>query len=237
MTRMPLLALAALSGFFVAASFQAKAQSTVECHSVNYRYTECQAPLRSPQLIHQISSSSCILNNSWGFNPRTRRIWVADGCSGVFADASGYHHGRGDSYDRNGRRYDDRGHDMGALAAGVVAAAIIGAASNDEYRSRSHTTTNNYYYRDTKTNSSSDYSGCHGIGCLVDKPTEARDTSQDVDPTVEKFDKVGNPNYDTDGNDQGAHGLGKLVDNPDAPAADDSSNDDESKDSENPDNN
>ena len=229
MSRLPLLTALAAAGLFASASFQASAQSTVECHSVNYRYTECQAPLRSPQLIHQISSSACILNNSWGFNPRTRRLWVADGCAGVFADAGGYHHGRGDTYDRGARGYDDRGHDAGALAAGVVAAAIIGAAANDHYKERSHTTTN-YYYND-RSGSSSDYAGCHGVGCLVDKPSQARDTSQDVDPTVEKFDKDGNPNYDADGNYQGAHGVGKLVDNPDVPAADDSSDDDKDADS------
>lgn len=225
-------ALLAVTALVTSINFEAKAQSTVECHSINYRYTECQAPLRSPQLIHQISNSACILNNSWGFNPRTRRIWVADGCAGVFADASGYHHGRGDSYDQNARRYDDRGHDVGAVTAGIVAAAILGAASKDEYRERSHTTTNNYYYRDKSTSSSSDYAGCHGIGCLVDNPDQARDTSQDVDPTVEKFDKDGNPNYDADGNYQGAHGIGKLVDNPDVPA-DDAKDSDTSSDDNN----
>lgn len=44
-----------------------------------------------------------------------------------------------------------------------------------------------------------------------------RDTSQDADPTVEKFDKDGNPNYDYEGNYIGGHGLGTTVDNPDAP--------------------
>jgi len=44
-----------------------------------------------------------------------------------------------------------------------------------------------------------------------------RDTSQDADSSVQKFDKDGNPNYDTKGNYQGPHGTGALVDNPDAP--------------------
>lgn len=62
----------------------ASAQSTVECRSHNYQYDECYAgPLRKPQLIHQISSSACILNRTWGYNPKSRYIWVAQGCSGV----------------------------------------------------------------------------------------------------------------------------------------------------------
>lgn len=49
-------------------------------------------------------------------------------------------------------------------------------------------------------------------------PPQPRDTSQDVDPTVEKFDKGGNPNYDADGNYIGGSGLGTTVDNPDVPS-------------------
>lgn len=43
--------------------------------------------------------------------------------------------------------------------------------------------------------------------------------SQAADPTVEKFDKDGNPNYDENGNYIGGHGVGTRVDNPDAPSA------------------
>jgi hypothetical protein len=42
--------------------------------------------------------------------------------------------------------------------------------------------------------------------------------TQQVDD-IQKFDKDGNPNYDADGNYQGGHGIGTMVDNPDAPAA------------------
>ncbi|MFT3669654.1 MAG: DUF3011 domain-containing protein [Pseudoxanthomonas sp.] len=201
----------------------AYAQSTVECHSVNYKYNECQAPLRKPQLIHQISSSSCILNRTWGFNPTTRRVWVAQGCSGVFADVSGYHYGRGDNYDRSARYYDDRGHDAGAVTAGVVLGAVLEAAASDSHRSHSYTTSNNYYIR-SGADSSSGYTGCHGVGCLVDDP-DKRDTSQDIDPRP-SFDKQGNPNFDTQGNWQGCHGVGCDVDPPES----DSKTDDESSD-------
>lgn len=177
----------------------AHAQETVECQSHNYQYNECQAPLRQPQLVHQISSSSCIINRTWGYNPNTHRIWVSQGCSGVFADVRGYHHGRDDGYDRGARYYDDRGHDAGLVTAGVVA-AIISAAASDSHRSHSHTTSN------------SGYSGCHGIGCTVDNP-DARDGDQDID-TRPAFDKQGNPNFDTHGNYQGCHGVGCDVDPP-----------------------
>jgi len=203
-----------LSGVLLA-PFSAHAQSTVECHSRNYQYAECQAPLKAPQLIHQISSSACIINRTWGFNPRTRYIWVAQGCAGVFADPSGYHHGRSSGYDSGARSYDDRGHDTGAILGTAIAGAILGAAleSGDRHE---HTTTNNYYDRGRNTQGSS-YDGCHGIGCLVDNPD--KDSSQAIDDRPQ-FDKDGNPNFDTQGNYQGCHGEGCKVDNPDTPQDD-----------------
>jgi DUF3011 family protein len=187
----------------------AQAQSTVECHSRDYQYDECWAgPLRAPQLVHQISSSACIVNRSWGYNPRSGYVWVSNGCSGVFADVGGYHHGRGDTYDPGARHYDEHGHDSGAVVAGAVIGAILaGAASESSQKDRRHTTSN------VRHDSSSNYSGCHGVGCMVDNPD--RDTSQDIDPRP-SFDRDGNPNFDTKGNWQGCHGAGCLVDNPDA---------------------
>ncbi len=86
----------------------AAAQATVEWRSRGYQYTECYAgDLSRPQLIHQISSSACILNRSWGYNPGSGYVWVSQGCAGTFADVGGYHHGRGDTYDSGARHYDD----------------------------------------------------------------------------------------------------------------------------------
>lgn len=179
---------------------QAAAQSTVECHSHQYQYDECFAgPLSKPQLIHQMSSSSCILNRTWGYNPRSKYIWVSQGCAGVFADVGGYHHGRGDGYDPNARQYDDRGHDTGAVVAGAVLGAIIEGAAQDRKQNRKHTTTN-YNYTPS-------YSGCHGTGCLVDNPDQAEDKTP-------QFDKEGEPNFDEHGSYQGCHGAGCLVDDP-----------------------
>lgn len=139
----------------------ASAQSVVECRSSNYQYNECYAGSFSrPQLIHQISSSSCILNRSWGFNPRTRYIWVGEGCAGTFADANGYHHGRSDTYDEGARHYDSRGQDAGLMVGGAVLGAILGAVISDSGEPRHRS--GGY--------SSSSYDGCHGAGCLVDNP-------------------------------------------------------------------
>ncbi|HRP78413.1 MAG TPA: DUF3011 domain-containing protein [Aquamicrobium sp.] len=178
----------------------AQAESTVECHSRHYQYGECWAgPLSQPQLIHQISSSPCILNRSWGYNPKSKYIWVAQGCAGVFADVAGYHHGRGDGFDANARRYDHRGRDVGGVVAGAVLGAIIDDMAHESRSQRHHTTTN---YAE-----SSGYNGCHGIGCVVDDPDE------EVDDTPQ-FDREGEPNFDEDGNYQGCHGMGCLTDDP-----------------------
>ncbi|MHA3841740.1 DUF3011 domain-containing protein [Sphingomonas aestuarii] len=178
-------------------------QSTVECQSRSYKYEECWAgSLRSPQLVHQISSSACIVNRSWGYNRNSGYIWVANGCSGVFADVGGYHHGRGDTYDPGARAYGERGHDTGAVVAGAVLGALIaGAVSHDN---RKHMTSNVNHDADHR------YTGCHGVGCRVDNPDRGRET---ID-TRPSFDRDGNPNFDTKGNWQGCHGAGCLVDNP-----------------------
>lgn len=183
------------------------AAQTVECYSRNYQYDECWAgPLRQPQLIRQISNSACILNRTWGYNPRSGYVWVAQGCSGVFADVGGYHHGRGDGYDPNARRYDEHGHDTGAVVAGAVLGAILLGAMSDSHKDHQHSTSN------VNHDSMGRYNGCHGIGCTVDNPD--RDSSRDIDPRP-SFDRDGNPNFDTKGNWQGCHGTGCLVDNPD----------------------
>lgn len=183
MLKLSLAAAAALAAIFFTTG--ANAQSTVECRSHNYQYDECYAgPLTRPQLIHQISGASCILNRTWGFNPQSRYIWVAQGCSGVFADVGGYHHGRGDKFDKNARHYDKHGHDVGSVAAGVVIGAIIeGLADSGKHH---HTTSN--YRHDGK------YSGCHGEGCLVDNPD------------------IATGDFDADGRYQGCHGVGCLTD-------------------------
>ncbi len=200
MNRNPFLA-AAIFLMALWAAPAAQAQSTVECHSRHYQYGECWAgPLGQPQLIHQISSSPCILNRTWGYNPKSRYIWVAQGCSGVFADVGGYHHGRGDGFDANARMYDHRGHDVGAAVAGAVLGAIVEGMAQDKKSNRHHTTSN---YAP-----GSGYNGCHGVGCLVDNP------DQTVDDTPQ-FDRQGEPNFDEHGNYQGCHGLGCLADDPD----------------------
>ncbi|WP_182506199.1 DUF3011 domain-containing protein [Brucella anthropi] len=199
------VATAILLGANVSPSFvvEAQAQTTVECRSRDYKYGECYAgPLSRPQLIHQSSSAACILNRTWGYNPKSRYIWVAQGCSGVFADVGGYHHGRGDGFDPGARQYDHHGHDIGGVVGGAVLGAIVEGMITDSRHKHRHTTSNHRH--------SDEYNGCHGIGCTVDRP----DDSGPID-TTPQFDKNGEPNYDTHGNFIGCHGVGCLVDNPD----------------------
>lgn len=57
---MPIIKLIMVLATLLLLPLAARAQTTVECSSTHHQYNECQAPLRAPQLIHQISSSSCI---------------------------------------------------------------------------------------------------------------------------------------------------------------------------------
>lgn len=211
--KLPVVAVAVILAWIGPPS-PAAAQTTVECDSHNYQYNECYAPLEDPQLVHQKSNASCIANRTWGFNPKTSRIWVAKGCSGVFADPGGYHHGQAGTFDEGARTYGPRGHDNGALVVGAILGALI--TSDSDKKSKQHTTSNNYYYTDR---SGSGYTGCHGIGCLADDP------QQEVVDDRPQYDQEGNPNFDTQGNYQGCHGAGCDVDNPDSDS-DDSSDDD-----------
>lgn len=198
MLRYLAIAAAALGSLWTVSS--AQAQATVECHSRNYQYDECYAgPLQQPQLVHQISSSACILNRSWGFNPNSSYIWVSQGCSGVFADVGGYHHGRGDGFDPGARQYDQRGRDVGAVVGGAVLGAIVAGITEGSQHSHGHTTSN-YIYVDG-------HNRCQGAGCGRAAPGQPIDTTP-------QFDKEGEPNFDAQGNYQGCHGLGCLVDTP-----------------------
>lgn len=178
----------------------AAADTTVECRSRDFNYDECWASgLKKPQLVHQISSSACIVNKTWGFNPKSGYIWVAEGCSAVFADVGGYHHGRGGTYDANARAYDKHGNDVGAVVGAVVLDALIEGMASD---------TGKHHHSSSNHHDSGGYNGCHGTGCLLDNPDEV------VDDTPQ-FDSRGEPNFDVHGNYQGCHGLGCLTDDPD----------------------
>ena len=50
------------------------------------------------------------------------------------------------------------------------------------------------------------YDGCHGIGCLVDDPSQFESSSN--------YDRRGNKIYDSDGNYAGCYGNGCKVDDP-----------------------
>lgn len=178
----------------------AQAETTVRCESKHFQYNECYAKSFSkPQLIHQISQSSCILNRSWGFNPNSGYLWVSQGCAGVFADQNGYHHGKSGTYDQGARTYGSDGKDTGAAVAGAILGAVILGALDSSDHHKNH------------SSQKSNYDGCHGVGCDATPPPKKQ---KNID-TRPQFDKDGNPNFDTHGNWIGCHGMGCDVDNPD----------------------
>lgn len=138
----PLTALAAISLLLLTAMHvtPARAQSVVRCESIKNRYNECDAPWRSAKLIEQSSRAPCIAGDSWGFNGTTQRLWVSQGCRGVFT----YGAQARSSYSRN---------------ADALAAAIAEEERKERERLRRE--------REREANA---YNDCHGIGCFVDNP-------------------------------------------------------------------
>lgn len=59
---------------------------TVECRSQNYQRAECPVSFRRAVLLEQKSRSACVEGQTWGL--RRGRLWVSDGCAGVFGEAS-----------------------------------------------------------------------------------------------------------------------------------------------------
>lgn len=161
------------------------------CASTNYEYSYCRAGVGGSrvQIVEELSRAPCRKGRSWGSD--SRGIWVSDGCAARFdyqAPAS-------------------TGDVVGAAIVGGLIGALLGSSGSDHHAHDSH-------YRDH----SDDYRRPYPVEIEYHVIVEhRRDTSQDADPTVQKFDKDGNPNYDIHGNYQGAHGMGALIDNPDVP--------------------
>lgn len=102
----------------------------------------------------------------------------------------------------------NRNPSAGDVAAAIIVGGVVGAILDNGNSHRHHS--DNYY----------------------PKPRPRR-YDQSIDPTPQ-FDNQGNPNFDTHGNYQGPHGLGKLVtpdDNPDLNPALRSDGDDSDDDS------
>lgn len=169
--RTPLILLAAAG--FMASATSAMAEPTVECVSHHHNYNECKAgPLKRPVLIRQVSNSTCIMNRTWGYNPKSGYIWVGAGCGGIFADNHGYHHGKPNTSDKGARHYDTHGHDNGSAVGALLGAAIIGALldDNEKHHEHKHHSSNRYPSDGPGFTVPNDYDGCHGTGCLVDRP-------------------------------------------------------------------
>ncbi|WP_164759266.1 MULTISPECIES: DUF3011 domain-containing protein [unclassified Mesorhizobium] len=181
----------------------AAAPHTVDCSSVKNRYVECAARYAAPVLVMQKSSRPCILNNTWGYNPETGYIWVTGGCRGVFADQDGYHHGQAGGMDPRARRYSNQGNFIGYGPLIVVKRNTIN--QKVMIQKNELTIINNR----------------HDTARVADP-----EATREIDSTPQ-FDRNGEPNFDTEGNYIGPHGLGALVDAPEAESAA-SSGDDQS---------
>jgi|GEM_PF-646855 len=203
----------------------AEAGETIKCKSKQNKYTECPAAFKAPILVRQKSAQPCIINSTWGYNPKTRRIWVAAGCNGVFGEAHGYHHGAAGTHDRDAHRYNRNGTFVGigplvvyntvknssSVRVRLDGEGGIGTQHDDDWKKIPQFDRNGNPNFDTDGN----YIGPHGLGALVDAPDESQ--SADTDDSwqrIPQFDKEGNPNFDTDGNYIGPDGLGALVDAP-----------------------
>ena len=79
----------------------------VECLSRNHSYTRCDVPWRDARLVRQLSDTSCIRGQNWGFD--RRGLWVDRGCSGRFVAAGrgGPEYGEGGGW-RPGPGWDSR---------------------------------------------------------------------------------------------------------------------------------
>jgi hypothetical protein len=188
-----LMAIAAATiGLWASAPDEARASPpTVDCESKHNQYRECPARFGAPVLVMQKSQSPCILNTTWGYNPATGYIWVSAGCRGIFAQQHGYHHGQSGGMDVDARRYSNQG---GFIGYGPLIAVQKNVTNN-------RVTINSY----SETNIVEHH---HDIRRIVEP-----DATDEIDATPQ-FDRNGNPNFDTEGNYIGPHGLGALVDAP-----------------------
>lgn len=59
---------------------------TIECESRDERYRTCSWDWGrgTPYLLDQLSRSPCVRGRSWGYDARSRVLWVDQGCRGVF---------------------------------------------------------------------------------------------------------------------------------------------------------
>ena len=107
MYRYVLALLVAFGGAEFSVSTPALAQNSVRCESRNFKYRECDAGMRRPRIVRQLSRAPCISGDTWGYHRGL--VWVDRGCGAVFADAAGRRYYRDyPRYDDRDPRYDDR---------------------------------------------------------------------------------------------------------------------------------
>ena len=144
MKLLPTIAAVALLLLVPALYSPAQAQNVVRCESIKNRYNECDAPWGTAKLVEQTSRAPCVVGNTWGFNATTRRLWVSQGCRGVFTYGAK-------------PRSSNNGHTETAATDAVLAAVIAEEERKERERVR-------------REREAAAYDGCHGIGCYVDNP-------------------------------------------------------------------
>ncbi|MFT3987278.1 DUF3011 domain-containing protein [Aestuariivirga sp.] len=194
-----LLCAFALAAFLCGGSGEASAKHKITCSSPNGKYAECFAGAMGWPVLKKQYSGRCIQNQSWGYNAATGVIWVAGGCSGVFADV-------GQVYAPPPpvppRYYRNSG----------VLNGCFGAGCGKKYKDPGIDTRPQFDKNgEPNFDKKGRYIGCHGNGCGVDSPSQGDD---EID-TRPQFDKNGEPNFDTKGGYIGCHGVGCDVDTPD----------------------
>jgi len=66
------------------------------CESNNYQINYCYAGFGGVSLIRQLSSSPCVLGQTWGYDSYNGNVWVQNGCR---ADFESYGGGGGGRYE------------------------------------------------------------------------------------------------------------------------------------------
>lgn len=174
----------------------AHAQSQVRCESTNNEYNECDARWSSARLVQQLSRARCTLEDTWGFNQRTQRIWVARGCRAVFEPV------------RN-----SSGSSSSSSTKNIAAAAVIGAVAGAVIMNQVDKNKENKRNQNYSTNAPG-YVPPSGY-YRTDAPGYVQPSDETFDSRPQ-YDQNGEPNFDTHGNYVGCHGIGCAVDDPDS---------------------
>lgn len=127
------------ASFMIPNTAQANGNQILTCSSNDYEKSYCYTSqdIFSANIRRQLSSSICLLNDSWGYYDRT--IWVDDGCRAEFIvnfrHDSHANKSNGHSYNNgysNGRRHYEDDDVDGEEVLGILGLALLLSALDDE---------------------------------------------------------------------------------------------------------